>query len=63
MKTINPKIEIFNTLASAQKAFAKIESGQLLKSIYGLYFVDTSFEAKKQWPKHYLVLRTKGGEK
>jgi hypothetical protein len=62
MKTINSKIEIFDTLAQAQKSFAKVESGQLLKSIYGKYLVDRSFEAKKQWPGQYLVLRTKGGD-
>lgn len=62
MKTSNKEIEMFKTLVSAQKAFAKIESGQLLKSITGSYFVDKSWEAKKQWPKHYLVLRSKGGD-
>lgn len=62
MKTLNEKIDIFNTLVSAQKAFAKIESGQLLKSVDGFYLVDKSSEAKKQWPKQYLVLRTKTKE-
>lgn len=63
MKTINPNIEIFNTLAQAQRYFDKCDKPcHLLKSHFGkaeTFFVDKAKEALEAWPNHYTLIAEK----
>ena len=60
MRTINKDIDVFETLAEAEKAFEKIDSGHLLLAEgIGLYYVDKSKQAVKHWPRHYKIYKEK----
>ena len=61
MKTINPNMQIFNTLTSATKAFNKeTKSCHLLYAKrYDVYFIDTAKEALEAWPNHYNLINQK----
>ena len=63
MRTINPEIEIFETLTSAKRYFNKQNAPcMLLESKFGkanAWFVDKSKQAIVEWPKHYILLNEK----
>ncbi len=66
-KTINPEIDIFQTLQQAERAYDKLSVGSLLYSpSTKCYFVDKRTitdpeSAFYNWPKQYTVARAKGG--
>lgn len=57
-KTVNKDIDIFKSLSSAERAFNKETSADLLAAA-GSYFVDRSKTALKEWPKSYTLIKTK----
>jgi len=61
MKTINPNMTIFKSLASATKAFnKKVKPCHLLHSKrYDVWFVDTAKEALEAWKQHYTLISEK----
>ena len=68
MKTSNPFVQVFNTLAGATSAYVNLPPGQwagllALKSPIGRkdFFVDTTPKPEErlrsQWPKQYVMLK------
>lgn len=59
-KTSNKDIDIFTSLETANKAFTKTLSGDLLHAeSYKAWYIDRSKTAIKEWSKLYKLLDTK----